>query len=163
MSMRMGIRSIALFAGLVGTVACGSEAPRSEMETESDAPIAAPMAPASESRVFFVEPEDGATVTSPVHLQFGIEDYGLEAVPQGTVPEESRAGVGHHHLGIDTECLPPGTVVPRPLPWAHYGGGQTEVDVQLSPGPHTLTLQLGDDLHQAIEGLCTTIEITVTE
>ena len=37
------------------------------------------------------------------------------------------------------------------------------VDMQLTPGPHRLTLQLGNDLHRTIEGLCTTINVTVTQ
>jgi hypothetical protein len=37
------------------------------------------------------------------------------------------------------------------------------MDMQLTPGKHTLTLQLGDDTHTTIEGLCSTITVTVVE
>jgi hypothetical protein len=37
------------------------------------------------------------------------------------------------------------------------------MDMQLPPGPHKLTLQLGDDLHKTIPGLCQTINITVVQ
>ena len=48
-------------------------------------------------------------------------------------------------------------------PWVHFGKANTTIDMQLTPGPHRLTLQLGDDLHRTIEGLCTTIDVTVIE
>ena len=101
---------------------------------------------------------------SPVKLDFGIADYQLAAVP-GVVPAESevRPGVGHHHVGVDTDCLPASTVIPMASPWVHFGKGDTTIDMQLAPGPHKLSLQLGDDLHRTIEGLCTTINITVVE
>src|SRR5258708_20170223 len=34
-------------------------------------------------RSFFIEPKNGATVTSPVHLKFGVENYEIAAVPPG--------------------------------------------------------------------------------
>ena len=113
-------------------------------------------------RVFFVQPQDGATVKSPVALEFGAESFQIAAVPQGTVTE-SRPNLGHHHVGIDTDCLPPGTAIPRAAPWVHFGDGKNVIDMQLPAGAHRLTLQIGDDLHRTIEGLCETISVTVTE
>jgi len=113
-------------------------------------------------RVFFVQPQDGASVTSPVRLEFGAEDFQIAAVPQGTVTE-TRPNLGHHHVGIDTDCLPPGTAIPRAAPWVHFGDGKNVIDMQLPAGQHRLTLQIGDDLHRTIEGLCSTITVTVAE
>lgn len=113
-------------------------------------------------RVFFVQPQDGDTVQSPVTLEFGAEDFQIAAVPAGTVTE-TRPDLGHHHVGIDTECLPPGTVIPRAAPWVHFGDGKNVIDMQLPPGSHRLTLQIGDDLHRTIEGLCETITVNVNE
>jgi hypothetical protein len=113
-------------------------------------------------RVFFVQPADGATVTSPVRLEFGAQDFTIAAVPEGT-PTESRPDLGHHHVAIDTDCLPTGTPIPRAAPWVHFGDGKNIIDMQLPAGSHRLTLQIGDDLHRTIEGLCTTISVTVTE
>ena len=31
----------------------------------------------------------------------------------------------------------------------HFGGGQTEADVELTPGEHTLTLQFANGMHQS--------------
>ena len=41
---------------------------------------------------------------SPVHLKFGIENYQVAAVPQGTV-ETARPGMGHYHVAVDSDCL----------------------------------------------------------
>jgi hypothetical protein len=113
-------------------------------------------------RVFFVQPADGATVQSPVHLEFGAADFQIAAVPQGTVTE-TRPALGHHHVGVDTDCLPTGTAIPRAAPWVHFGDGKNVIDMQLPAGQHRLTLQVGDDLHRTIEGLCSTITVNVTQ
>jgi hypothetical protein len=158
----MSVRWLALPVLLMGVAACGAEAPPAE-SGGAGAPAEAPAAiEPSGPRVFFVEPADGATVKSPVPLKFGHGDYTIAAVPQGTV-ETVRPDLGHHHVGVDTTCLPPGTVIPQAAPWVHFGGGQAEMEMQLPPGTHTLTLQIGDDKHTTIEGLCSTISITVVE
>lgn len=95
-------------------------------------------------------------------LEFGAENFQIAAVPQGTVTE-TRPNLGHHHVGIDTDCLPPGTAIPRAAPWVHFGDGKNVIDMQLPPGSHRLALQIGDDLHRTIEGLCSTINVTVAE
>ena len=84
------------------------------------------------------------------------------AVPADTVTE-TRPDLGHHHVAIDTDCLPPGTEIVQAAPWVHFGDGSNVIDMQLPPGQHRLTLQIGDDLHRTIEGLCSTISVDVTE
>ena len=111
-------------------------------------------------RLFFVEPKDGATVKTTAHLKFGIENYQIAAVPDGDV-KTARPGVGHYHVGVDTGCLEPNKTIVKGTPsWIHFGKGDSEIDMQLSPGKHKLALQLGDDLHNTVAGLCS--EITVT-
>ena len=58
-------------------------------------------------RVFFVEPKNNATVTSPAHLKFGVENYKIAAVPTGP-SKTARPGVGHYHVGIDVPCVADG-------------------------------------------------------
>jgi hypothetical protein len=113
-------------------------------------------------RVFFVSPQDGATVKSPVKLEFGAQDFTIAAVPQGTLTE-TRPSLGHYHIGVDADCLPTGTAIPRASPWVHFGDGKNVIDMQLPAGKHKLTLQVGDDLHRTIAGLCSTISVNVTE
>ncbi|SAL74442.1 rod shape-determining protein RodA [Caballeronia terrestris] len=95
------------------------------------------------ARVFFVEPKDGATVTSPVHVKFGVE--GMQIAPAGTTTENT----GHHHLLIDGGPLQKGLAIPADEKSLHFGKGQTEADVKLPPGDHTLTLQFGDGAHRS--------------
>lgn len=155
-----------LSLGLIvaAAAACGSGPEPAATTTTTAPPAAAAAKPASSGgpRVFFVEPADGATVKSPVKLRFGIENYELAAVPQGDITA-ARPRMGHHHVGVDTDCLPAGTVIPKANPWVHHGGAQTEMDMQLTPGKHKLTLQLGDDTHTTIEGLCSSVTVNVTE
>lgn len=159
-SWRSGVTVSLCSLGLVAALGCG---PGGEAPPPEQAPQAAPAAePGGRARVYFAEPQDGATVKSPARFRFGIENYELAPVPQGTV-EVVRQGVGHHHLGVDTDCLPVGEVIPQAAPWIHFGGGQTEIDMQLEPGPHTFVLQLGDDQHRTVEGMCETINITVAQ
>lgn len=143
---------------LVLAAACGGgSAPAADAPAATPAPAAAPARP----RVFFVEPATGATVKSPVHFAFGIEGFTIAAVPEGTV-EHPREGVGHHHLGVDVDCLPEGTAIPKGTPgWVHFGKGDTTIDMQLTPGPHKFALQTGNDLHQTVSGLCETLTLTV--
>jgi hypothetical protein len=136
------MRAVLLAATATVCAACGQSAPEGP-------------------RVFFVQPADGATVQSPVHLEFSTENFQISPVPQGTVTE-TRPALGHHHVGVDTDCLPTGTEIPRAAPWVHFGDGKNVIDMQLPPGQHRLTLQVGDDLHRTIEGLCSSITVNVT-
>jgi hypothetical protein len=118
---------------------------------------------AKKIRVFFIEPKNNATVTSPVHMKFGSEGIEIAAVPPGDV-KEARPGMAHYHVGIDQDCLPPGKTIVKGTPsWVHFGDGKSEFDTQLTPGKHKLALQLGDDLHNTIPGTCTTITVNVKQ
>ena len=147
-------------------VACGGGAPEPEPAMESE-PVASAPAPASAApRVFFVSPEAGGTypADSPVPFEFGIESYELAEVPEEVV--QPRSGMGHHHLGLNTDCLPPGEVIPRGDPsWVHFGDASATIEMMLEPGEHTLVLQLGDDEHRAQpeDGLCASVSFRVEE
>ena len=115
-------------------------------------------------KVFFMEPKDGASVKSPVHIVFGSDMFTIAPVPPGEIkPEAVRANTGHFHLGVDTDCLAAGSVIPKANPWVHFGKGDNSIDMQLTPGPHKLAVQAGDDRHLTMTGLCEVINVTVTE
>jgi uncharacterized protein DUF4399/uncharacterized protein DUF6130 len=117
----------------------------------------------SKPRIFFIEPKNNASVKSPVHLKFGVENYKIAAVPEGDV-KTARPGIGHYHVGVDQSCLKPGETIVKGTPqWVHFGKGDAEIDMQLTPGKHKLALQLGDDLHNTVQGLCATITVNVTQ
>src|SRR5438874_1983527 len=141
----------ALLAGVI-IAACGAFV---------GAQAAKPASKAKRMRVFFVEPKNGAVVTSPVHMKFGAEGIEIAAVPPGDVTT-TRPGVGHYHLGIDVSCLASGKTIVKGTPsWVHFGKAESEFDSQLTPGKHKLALQIGDDLHNTMPGLCSTITVTV--
>ncbi len=112
--------------------------------------------------MFFAEPKDGATVKGPlVHLKFGTDNFMIMAVPPDPVTNV-RPGMGHYHVGVDTDCLAPGTEIVKGTPtWIHFGKGDDQIDMQLTPGQHKLALQIGDDKHVTLPGLCQQITINV--
>ncbi|TVQ87305.1 MAG: DUF4399 domain-containing protein [Deltaproteobacteria bacterium] len=111
--------------------------------------------PLSDASVHFIEPQDGAEVRSPVKVVFGLK--GATVKPAG----ELKAGTGHHHLILDGEPTPKEKVVPADDTHIHYGKGQTEADVELEPGEHTLIMQFADGLHRSY-GPDLSAEITIT-
>lgn len=145
----MSLRVVGAFiVTAVVAAACGGSSPASKPA-------------AGGPRVYFAEPANGATVKSPVHVVFASDQFTIAPVPEGEV-KDVRANTGHYHLGVDTKCLPPGTAIPKADPWIHFGKGNNSIDMQLTPGPHTLVVQAGDDKHTTITGLCETINVTVT-
>ncbi len=93
------------------------------------------------AKVFIIEPKDGATVSNPVAVKFGIE--GMDVAPAGT----EKANSGHHHLIIDGAVADMKAAIPADDNHKHFGKGQTETTVELKPGEHTLQLVLGDHNH----------------
>ncbi|MBI3490369.1 MAG: DUF4399 domain-containing protein [Acidobacteria bacterium] len=115
----------------------------------------------AKGRVFFIEPKNGDTVASPVHMKFGSEGIEIAAVPPGDVTT-TRPGIGHYHIGIGVRCLASGKTIVKGTPsWVHFGDGKSEFDVQLTPGTHRIALQIGDDLHNTVRGFCQTITLHV--
>jgi hypothetical protein len=154
------MKQLALVALTIAVAACSSGTPESSPPASSAGGTAAK--PGGAPRVFFVEPADGATVKSPVHLRFGSENFTISPVPEKV--ETVREGVGHYHLGVDTDCYEPKMEIVKGTPaWIHYGKGESEMDLQLTPGRHTLSLQIGDDKHVTLPGLCSQITISVAE
>jgi hypothetical protein len=111
-------------------------------------------------RVFFVSPADGATVKSPFKVRFGLAGMSLDpANNEAKVPDKTS---GHHHIIVDGGPLPVGVVVPADEKNIHYGQAQTEGELTLPPGRHTLTMQFADARHASYgPSMSATISITV--
>tara|TARA_R110002049_G_scaffold275545_1_gene453623 strand:+ start:1014 stop:1526 length:513 start_codon:yes stop_codon:yes gene_type:complete len=117
---------------------------------------AEPVAIPEGAKVFFANLEDGQKVTSPFNVQFGIE--GMEVEPAGELNE----GKGHHHVIINGTALERGAMVPADSLNIHYGKGQTEAELNLPKGEHTLTMQFADGYHQSYgEQMSATIKVIV--
>jgi len=146
---------------LAVSVACGGGA-EEHAEPADHAPVEEAPAASSAPRVFFTNVTEGDDVTSPVHLEFGIENFEIVAAQDPVVIEE---GKGHHHLGVNTHCLPAGTVIEKADPWIHFGDASNTIEVQLEPGPVHLSLQIGDGEHRTLDepGLCAMINLNVVE
>jgi hypothetical protein len=93
------------------------------------------------ARVYFINLKSGQHVKSPVLIQFGLSGMGV--APAGSM----NMNTGHHHLIIDADTPPAGMPIPMDEKHRHFGGGQTEMSVQLAPGNHSLQLVLADGAH----------------
>jgi hypothetical protein len=109
------------------------------------------------AEAYIISPQDGAKVHSPVRVQFGLKGMGI--APAGVKFDNS----GHHHLLVDTDAP---TDLSAPLPATdkivHFGKGQTETTLTLTPGKHTLQLLLGDQNHIPHDPPVLSKKITIT-
>lgn len=144
---------------LAGMVACtgGQSEPAPPPIPEAPAPAPVSVAPVPEgARVFFVEPADKAKVPSTFTVKFGVD--GMEVKPAGELVE----GTGHHHLIIGPAGIEVGKQVPTDEKHIHYGKGQTETELTLTPGEYDLTLQFADGMHMSYgPPMSATIHVTV--
>ena len=127
---------------------CAGPEPQEEAAPDGAAPAPAPEValpprkPSPDSaRVWFVSPGDGAALTSPFVVEFGLE--GMELLPAGEIGEHT----GHHHLLVNTPLPRMDLPIITDDAHMHFGLAQTSVELSLEPGTYTLQLLLGDDLH----------------
>jgi len=116
-----------------------------------------PRSPAPKDvELYIISPADGATVASPVTVRFGLRGMGV--APAGVAMENT----GHHHLLID--AAPPALNMPVPADanHVHFGKGQTEAQVTLAPGKHTLQLLLADHLHIPHDPPVMSLRVTIS-
>ena len=110
------------------------------------------------AEVYIISPANGSTVTGPVTVRFGLKGMGI--APAGVKFDNT----GHHHLLIDTDLSQ--VKLDAPLPSSdkivHFGKGQTETVVTLTPGKHTLELLFADYLHLPFDPPLHSKKITIT-
>ena len=97
---------------------------------------------------FIITPNDGARLTSPFRVTFGIKHFKI--APAG----ENIHKAGHFHLLIDLDTP---ISLDDPIPYTqhhrHFDKGETEVLLSLPPGQHSLQLVVGDEEHEPFEQL----------
>jgi hypothetical protein len=105
--------------------------------------------------VYIISPKDGATVDETFNVEFGLQGMGVS--PAGI----ERKNTGHHHLLVDGKKLP---AFDKPMGGEvkHFGGGQTQTEVTLAKGKHTLQLILGDHKHMPHNPAVVSKKITIT-
>lgn len=110
-----------------------------------------------EAQVYIISPEDGAIVSSPVKVVFGLSGMGV--APAGI----DKANTGHHHLLVDVAERPaPDKPLPADDRHKHFGGGQTETMLELPSGKHTLQLIMGDQNHVPHDPPVISQKVTIT-
>ena len=149
-------RTLIVGSLLTATVLAGLVVAQAPQATTPAAQVTRSKAPEG-ARVYFISPKNGDTVPQKFTVQFGLKGMGV--APVGV----NQPNTGHHHLLVDLAEMPN---MSAPLPAndniRHFGGGQTEVDLALPPGKHTLQLVLGDWLHTPHEKPVTSEKITIT-
>jgi Domain of unknown function (DUF4399) len=130
-------------------VACSVLAVAAFAQPRASAPVGA--------KVYFVSPKSGATVQNPVVVKFGIK--GMTIAPAGTQGENT----GHHHLLVDTDLSELNLTAPLPAndKVLHFGKGQTETTLTLTPGKHTLELVFADYQHMSFDPPLHSKKITI--
>jgi hypothetical protein len=116
--------------------------------------IKASAAPENAS-VYIISPQNGATVAETFTIEFGLQGMGVS--PAGI----EKKNTGHHHLLVDGKKLP---AFDKPMGGEvkHFGGGQTQTEVTLPRGEHTLQLILGDHKHMPHSPAVVSKKITIT-
>jgi hypothetical protein len=110
----------------------------------------------SGAKVYFIEPKNGAQISGPVTVKFGLIAMGV--APAGVEKKDT----GHHHLLIDQKLADDKAPIPQDDKHRHFGMGQTETTVTLAPGQHTLQLVLGDHNHIPHNPMVASEVITIT-
>jgi hypothetical protein len=146
-SMIRSLAAVACAAVMLCSAAVASEEPAALERT--------PSAPGAS--VGFSNIADGDVVPPVFTVKFTISGMGI--APAGS----QIANTGHHHLLIDVDELPD---MNQPLPAndhiRHFGKGQTEAQLELTPGPHTLQLLLADYRHVPHDPPVMSDRITIT-
>jgi hypothetical protein len=137
---------------VAGALAVGLIAAPAFAQTPAQAPATTP-APAqdegfkrtpapADAYVYIGWPNDNQVVHSThIKVWFGTRNFGV--APAGT----SKPNTGHHHLLIDAALPPMDQPIPNDKNHLHFGLGQTETYIDLTPGTHTLQLLMGDRDH----------------
>lgn len=115
--------------------------------------------------VYFINLSDGDSVASPVTVQFGVKGMGV--APAGAIDFDN---VGHHHLLINRPPMGEGEnaatewdeTLPNNENHRHFGGGQTEVTLDLEPGSYTMQMVFADYAHVPFGPDLVTEQITIT-
>jgi hypothetical protein len=154
MTNRLVIAAAALVFGVAAS-ACTSKPAEEAKKTETPtAEVAVTQSHEGHQAkmVYFAEPKDGATVPAQTKFVFKTDNYEISPVPKDA--KEARPNVGHFHLGVDTDCLPAGTAIPKAEAgakpgtagqWIHFGTGSDNIEMALNPGPHKMSVEVGDD------------------
>jgi hypothetical protein len=163
-NLRVMVVCTALALAACGKPKPAAEQPAADAAQATPAPAALPASTAAArtpsapgATVAILSPADGAVVSSPVKVVFAVQ--GMSLAPAG----DPTPNTGHHHLLVDTPVPADlGQPLPKDDQHIHFGKGQTEGEVTLAPGQHTLILLLGDANHVPHDPPVSSAPVTIT-
>ena len=120
-------------------------------------PVGAQTPAPPDAVVYIITPRDGQRIRSPITVRFGLRNMGV------TRAGDTTPNMGHHHLLVDvTDPVEPNEPLPTDRKHLHFGAGQTETQLDLPPGKHTLQLVLGDAEHKPFNPVVASNRVTIT-
>ena len=120
-------------------------------------PVGAQTPAPPDAVVYIITPREGQRVRSPITVRFGLRNMGV------TRAGDTTPNMGHHHLLVDvTDPVEPNEPLPTDRKHLHFGAGQTETQLDLPPGKHTLQLVLGDAEHKPFNPVVASNRVTIT-
>jgi len=145
------IVSLSLFTVALSTVTVNTSFAHDASHKQAITLTSAP----SHANAYIISPLDGATVSETFTIKFGLQGMGVS--PAGF----EKKNTGHHHLLINHKELP---AFNQPMGGdvKHFGGGQTQTDITLAKGTHTLQLILGDHRHVPHNPAVVSKKVTIT-
>jgi hypothetical protein len=108
------------------------------------------------ARAYILWPKDGQSIKGTFWLRMGLSGAGV--APAGV----EKPNTGHHHVIVDADLPPLDEPIPNNRNYLHFGAGQTEAQIDLPPGTHTLQLLLGDARHVSFDPPVVSKKIAIT-
>ena len=109
------------------------------------------------AKAYIIWPPDGQVIQGgKLWVRMGLKNIGV--APAGV----ANPNIGHHHLLVNTGLPPLDEPIPNNRNYLHFGAGQTEAQIDLPPGTHTLQLLLGDAHHVSFDPPVMSKKITIT-
>src|SRR3712207_5841430 len=107
--------------------------------------------------VYIITPREGQRVSSPITVRFGLSNMVVTRAGD-TIPNMDL-----QQLLVDvTEPIEPNEPLATDRKHLHFGAGQTESQLDLPPGRHTLQLVLGDSEHKPFSPIIASNKVTIT-
>lgn len=121
------------------------------------APVVSALSAPAGAEVYIISPRNGERVHSPFTVRFGLKGMGV--APAGIKFDNT----GHHHLLVDTDLsdIQLDASLPATDKIRHFGKGQTETELSLPPGKHTLELLFADYTHKSFDPPLHSSKITI--
>jgi len=150
-------RAVVAIATFLSCAALASAQQHSHAAQTASPPTVGQRTPAPQDAYVYIGwPNEGQTLNAGrIKIWFGARNIGV--APAGV----TFANTGHHHLLINAPIPPLDEPIPNTKNHLHFGAGQTEALIDLTPGTYTLQLLMGDAEHVPHDPPITSKKITI--